>query len=33
ALAGQDRIVYDADPDTVADEPVKHRRKAASAET
>lgn len=33
ALAGQDRIVYDADPDTVEDEPARHRRKAASAET
>ena len=32
ALAGQDRIVYDADPDTVEDEPATHRRKAASAE-
>jgi FdhD protein len=32
ALAGQDRIVYDADPDMVEDEPDKHRRKAASAE-
>ncbi len=33
ALAGQDRIVYDADPGTVEDEPAVHRRKAASAET
>jgi len=33
ALAGQDRIVYDADPGTVEDEPASHRRKAASAET
>lgn len=32
ALAGQDRIVYDADPGTVVDEPASHRRKAASAE-
>jgi FdhD protein len=32
ALAGQDRIVYDADPDTIEDEPATHRRKAASAE-
>lgn len=32
ALAGQDRIVYDADPDTVEDEPATHRRKASSAE-
>jgi FdhD protein len=32
ALAGQDRIVYDADPDMVEDEPDKYRRKAASAE-
>jgi len=32
ALAGQDRIVYDADPDMVEDELDKHRRKAASAE-
>ena len=31
ALAGQDRIVYDADPGTIEDEPAKHRRKAASA--
>ncbi|CAN0460515.1 unnamed protein product [Discosporangium mesarthrocarpum] len=31
ALAGQDRIVYDADPRTVEDEPATHRRKAASA--
>ena len=30
ALAGQDRIVYDADPEAVEDEPAKHRRKAAS---
>ncbi|MAI50040.1 MAG: sulfurtransferase FdhD [Rhodospirillaceae bacterium] len=30
ALAGQDRINYDADPDIVEDEPTKHRRKAAS---
>ena len=33
ALAGQDRIVYDADPATVENEPASHRRKAASAET
>ena len=33
ALAGQHRIVYDADPGTVGDEPASHRRKAASAET
>ena len=32
ALAGQDRIVYDADPDTIEDEPATHRRKASSAE-
>lgn len=30
ALAGQDRIVYDADPGTVEDEPATHRRKAAA---
>jgi FdhD protein len=30
ALAGQDRIVYDADPAAVGDEPASARRKAAS---
>jgi len=29
ALAGEDRIVFDQDPDTVAEESGKHRRKAA----
>jgi FdhD protein len=29
ALAGEDRIIYDADPDAVADEPASARRKAA----
>jgi FdhD protein len=32
ALAGQDRIVCDADSDTTEDEPATHRRKASSAE-
>ena len=31
ALAGQDRIVYDADPATVEDEPARVQRKAGSA--
>tara|TARA_R110000868_G_scaffold134793_4_gene347045 strand:- start:12073 stop:12969 length:897 start_codon:yes stop_codon:yes gene_type:complete len=31
ALAGQERIVYDADPATVGDEPAGAQRKAASA--
>ena len=31
ALAGEDRIVYDADPDAVADEPASARRKASVA--
>jgi FdhD protein len=29
ALAGEQRIVYDADPDTVPDEGARHRRKGA----
>jgi FdhD protein len=33
ALSGQDRIVYDVDPDAVADEPARLQRKAASADT
>ena len=32
ALAGEDRIVFDQDPDTVAEESGKHRRKAAMHE-
>lgn len=28
ALAGQDRIVYDADPDVIGEEPKRHGRKA-----
>ncbi|MEE8445112.1 MAG: formate dehydrogenase accessory sulfurtransferase FdhD [Alphaproteobacteria bacterium] len=31
ALAGEDRIIYDADPDKVADEPATARRKASVA--
>jgi len=31
ALAGQDRIVYDADPSAVEDEPARVQRKAGSA--
>jgi len=31
ALAGEDRIIYDADPATVADEPASARRKASVA--
>ena len=30
ALAGQERIVYDADPETAEDEPVRARRKAST---
>jgi FdhD protein len=33
ALAGADRIVYDADPDIVDDEPARSQRKAASADS
>lgn len=33
ALAGVDRIVYDADPDIVDDEPARSQRKAASADS
>ena len=32
ALAGEDRIVYDADPTKVAAEPRRARRKASMAE-
>ena len=30
-LSGEDRLIWDADPDTVADEPKKSRRKGAPA--
>jgi FdhD protein len=33
ALAGESRIVYDADPTSVADEPAKVQRKASLAES
>ncbi len=33
ALAGQQRIVFDADPDTVEEEGERHRRKAARADS
>ncbi|MGB0631714.1 MAG: formate dehydrogenase accessory sulfurtransferase FdhD [Alphaproteobacteria bacterium] len=33
ALSGAERIVYDMDPDAVADEPARLHRKAASADT
>ena len=33
ALAGADRIVYDADPDIMDDEPARSQRKAASADS
>ncbi len=32
ALSGADRIVFDLDPDTVEDEPSKHRRKGSLVE-
>ena len=28
ALAGEDRLIYDADPDTVPEEPARVQRKA-----
>ncbi len=31
-LAGEDRVIYDADPARVADEPAKHARKSSRAE-
>ncbi|MCH8197690.1 MAG: formate dehydrogenase accessory sulfurtransferase FdhD [Proteobacteria bacterium] len=33
ALAGEERIVYDADPKDVGEESARHQRKAASADT
>ena len=33
ALSGEERIVYDIDPDVAAEEPDRHHRKAASADT
>ena len=33
ALSGAERIVYDMDPDTAADEPARLQRKAAAADT
>ena len=33
ALSGDERIVYDIDPDVAAEEPDRHRRKAASGDT
>ena len=33
ALSGEERIVYDIDPDVAAEEPDRHRRKAASGDT
>ncbi len=32
ALSGQDRIIFDIDPDAIAEESARHRRKAASAD-
>jgi FdhD protein len=32
ALAGEDRIVFDAEPDAVGDEPAQHQRKASLAD-